>query len=146
MENATRTRPFVVAFVENWVSPQGEHVHEFVHVLQDWFSHNEVWPQQCDHLYVSLLSGLSVGKNPDIDVDAEPAVPLETEPAVKPEELKPLPTDEASTEDSHEPAASLDDAGNEIPDQSTDPDDLPEVDMDRPLLVTFGNELPMSRP
>ena len=50
-------------------------------------------------------------------------------------------TDEAPAEDSQEPAAHLDDTGNEIPDQSTDPDDLPEVDMDRPLRVTFGREL-----
>ena len=34
----------------------------------------------------------------------------------------------------------LDDAGNE-PDTSTDTDDLPDIDMDRPLRVTFGKEL-----
>ena len=45
------------------------------------------------------------------------------------------------TEESHDSAARLDDAGNEIPHRPTDPDDLPEVDMDRPLRVTFGKEL-----
>ena len=39
-------------------------------------------------------------------------------------------------------SARLDDAGEEIPDMLTDTDDLPEVDMDRRLRVTFGKELP----
>ena len=140
IENAIRTRRFVVPWVENWGSPEGEPVHEFLHVLEDSFSHDEVWPQPC-HLYVSLLSGRSVGKDSDVDTDAKPALQFNTEPAIEPEELEPLPTDEAPAEDSHEPAAYLSDAGNEIPDQSTDPDDLLEVDMDHRLLITFGKEL-----
>ena len=56
-----------------------------------------------------------------------------------------LPTDESAAEDSHEPAARLEDAGNEIPDRSTDPADLPEVDMDRPLRVAFGKKLRYAR-
>ena len=53
-----------------------------------------------------------------------------------------MPTDEAMTEDSHEAAARIDNAGEDkIPNQSTDHDNLPEVDMDRPLPVTFGNEI-----
>ena len=44
-------------------------------------------------------------------------------------------------QDLHEPATCLDDAGNEISNQSANPDDLPEVDTDRPLPVTFGNKL-----
>ena len=62
IENATRTRAFVVPSVENWVSPEGEPVDELLHVLEDLFSHDEVWPQPYDHLYVSLPSGRSVGK------------------------------------------------------------------------------------
>ena len=80
-------------------------------------------------------------KDPDVDIDAEPALQFNTESAVKPGELEPLPTDEAPAEDSHEPAAHLDVAGNEIPDQSSEPDDLPEVDMDRPLAVTPCKDL-----
>ena len=34
IENATRTRAFVVPLVENWLSPQGEPVDEFLHVLE----------------------------------------------------------------------------------------------------------------
>ena len=64
------------------------------------------------------------------------------EPAVKSEELKPLSTDEALAKDSHQPAAGLEDAGNETPDMSTDTDDLPEMDMDRPLPVTLGKDRP----
>ena len=45
IENATRTRAFVVPLVENWVSPEGEPVDEFLHVLEDSFSHDDVWPQ-----------------------------------------------------------------------------------------------------
>ena len=140
-ENATGTRAFVVALAENWVSPEGEPVDEFLHVLEYLFSHDEVWPKPYDHMYVSLRSGRSAGKDPDVDINAEPALQFDTEPAVEPEELEPLPTDEEPAEDSHDPAARLDDAGNEIPDTSTDIDDLPEVDMDRPLRATSGKEL-----
>ena len=102
IQNATRTRAFVVPLlqiwfflhcaspqspVENWVLPEGEPVNEFVHVLEDSFSNVEVWSQPYDHLYVSLRSGRSVGKEPDADGDAEPAHPFDTEPAVEPEEL-----------------------------------------------------------
>ena len=80
-------------------------------------------------------------KDLDVDVNPDPALPFDTEPAVEPEELEPLPTDEALAEDSHEPKAHLHDAENEVPDMSIDTDDLPEVDMDRPLRVTFGTEL-----
>ena len=45
IKNATRTRAFVVPLVENWVSPEGEPVTEFLHVLEDLFSHDEMWPQ-----------------------------------------------------------------------------------------------------
>ena len=58
---------------------------------------------------------------------------LRKDPADKPGELEPLPTNEVLTENLHEPATRLHNAGNEIPDQSPDPDDLPEADMDRPL-------------
>ena len=57
IENATRTRAFVIPLVENWASPEGEPVDVFLHVLEDSFSHDEVWPQPCDQLYLSLLSG-----------------------------------------------------------------------------------------
>ena len=49
IENATCTRAFVVTLVENWVSPEGQPVDEFLHVLEDSFSHDEVWPQPYDH-------------------------------------------------------------------------------------------------
>ena len=110
---------------------------EFLRVLEDSFSHDEVWPEPYDHLYVSLRSGRSVGKDADVDVDSEPALQFDTEPAVEPEELEPVPTNEALAEDSHEPTAGLADAGKESRDMSTDTDDLPEMDMDRPLRVTF---------
>ena len=45
IENAIRTRAFVIPLVENWASPEGEPVDEFLHVLEDSFSHDEVWPQ-----------------------------------------------------------------------------------------------------
>ena len=45
---------------------------EFLHVLEDSFSHDEVWPQPYDHLYVLLESGRSVGKEPDADELGEP--------------------------------------------------------------------------
>ena len=97
IENATCTRTFVVLLVEKWVSPEREPVDEFLHVLEDSFSHDEVWPQPYDHLYVSLRSGRSVGKDPDVYVDSEPALQFDTEPAVKPQELESLPTDEGAS-------------------------------------------------
>ena len=45
IENATRTRALVILLVENWASREGEPVDEFLHVLEDSFSHDEVWPQ-----------------------------------------------------------------------------------------------------
>ena len=81
-----------------------------------------------------------MGKEPDVDEVAEPALQLETEPAVQPEDLEPLPSNESLAEDSHQPEVHLHDTGNE-PDASTDTDDLPDIDMDRPLRVTFGKEL-----
>ena len=125
---------------------------EFLYVLEDSFSHDEVWPQLYDRLYVSLRSGRSVGKDPDVDEHAEPAIQFDTEPAVEPEDLEPLPSnatavepedlervpsDEILAEDSHQPEVHLDDAGNE-PDM---PADLSDVRMDRPLRVSFGKEL-----
>ena len=132
-------------------------VDEFLHVLEESFSHDEVWPQPYDHLYVSLRSGRSVGKELDADELAEPALQFDTEPAVEPEDLEqlpssattaepedlrldPAPSDEIMAENSHQPDMHLDEAGNE-PDTSTDTDDLPNVSIDRPLRVTFGNEL-----
>ena len=87
-----------------------------------------------------------MGKGSDVDVESEPTLQFDTEPAFKPEELKPLPleslpSDEALAEDAHQPTVHLNDAGNEVPDMSTDTDDLPHVDMDRPLRVTFGKKL-----
>ena len=146
IENATRTRAFVVPLVENRVSPEGEPVDGFLHVLEDSFSHDEVWPQPYDHLYPSLQSGRSVGKRPDVDEDAEPAHQFDTDPAVEPEDLEPLPLNEAPAEDSHQPEVHLDDAGNKVPDMSTDTDDLPDIDMERPLRVTFGKNFDMHRP
>ena len=52
IENATRTRAFVVPLVENWESLGDEPVDEFLHVLEDSFSHDEVWPLPYDHLNV----------------------------------------------------------------------------------------------
>ena len=158
IKNATRTRAFVIPLVENWASLKGEPVDEFLHVLEDSFSHDEVWPQPYNHLYVSLRSGRSVGKEPDADELAEQPPQFDTEPSVEPEELEPLPSnattvepedlglepvpsDEIMAEDSHQPDMHLDDAGNE-PDMPADSDDLRDVSMDRPLRVTFGNELP----
>ena len=150
-------RAFVIRLVENWASPEAEPVDEFLHVLKDSFSHDEVWPQPYDHLYVSLRSGRSVGKEPDADERAEPALQFDTEHAVEPEnlepltldattvkpedlELEPVPSDEIMAEDPHQPDMHLDDAGNE-PDMPADTNDLPDVSMDRPLRVTFGKEL-----
>ena len=67
IENATCTRAFVIPLVENCASPEGGPVDEFLHVLEDSFSHDEVWLQPYNHLYVSLRSGRSVGKEPDAD-------------------------------------------------------------------------------
>ena len=154
IKNATRTLAFVVPLVENWVSPEGEPVDEFLHGLDDSFSYDEVWPQPCEHLYVSLRSGRSARKEPDVDEDAEPAFQFDTEPAIEPDDLEPLPSNETAvepedleplpskeilTENSHQPEVHLDDAGNE-PDTSTDTDDLPDIDMNCPLRVTFGKE------
>ena len=141
VENTRRTRAFVVPLVENRVSPEREPVDEFLHVLEDSLSHDEVWLQPYDRLYVSLRSGRSVGKEADVDVHYEPALQFNTERAVEPKELEPLPLNEALAEDSHEPAAHLDNASEEVPDMSTDTDDLAEVGMDRPLRVTFRKEL-----
>ena len=155
IENATRTRAFVIPLVEHRASPEGEPVDEFLHVLEDSFSHDEVWPQLYDHLYVSLRSGRSVGKEPDADEHAEPAPQFDTEPAVEPEDLEPLPSnattveqedlepvpsDETPAEHSYQPEMHLDDAGKE-PDRPADTDDLPDVSMHRSLRVTFGKEL-----
>ena len=141
--------------MDNWASPEGEPVNEFLHVLEDLFSHDEVWPQPYDHLYVSLRSGRSVGKEPDADEHAEPALRFDSEPAVEPEDLQllpsnattvepedlePVPSNEILAEDSHQPDMHPDDAGNE-PDMPADTDNLPDVSMDRPLRVTFGKEL-----
>ena len=129
IQNATRTRPFVIPLVKSWASPEGEPVDEFLRVLEDSFSHDEVWPQPYDHLYISLRSGRSVGKEPDADELAEPAAQFDTETAVEPEGLKslpsdvttvepedlglePVPSDEIMAEDSHQPDMHLDDAGN----------------------------------
>ena len=131
IQNATHTRAFVVYLVENCVSPEEEDVDEFLHVLEDSFSHDEVWLQPYDHLYVSLRSGGSGGKGPDVDGDAKPALRFDTEP---------LPSSEALGEDSHQSTVHLNDAGNEVPDMSTDTDDPPDIDMDRPLRVNFGRE------
>ena len=135
IEYAAHTRHFVVHLVENWVSPEGEPVDYFPNVLEDTLSHDEVWLQPYDHLYVSLPSGCSAGKDPDAGPDTGPAPQSDTEPADGLEELEPypLPTNEVATEDLHKPATHLDDAGIEIPGQSVDPDDLPEMDMDRPF-------------
>ena len=43
--NATHTQAFVVPLVGNWVFLEAEPVDEFLHVLEDSFSHDEVWPQ-----------------------------------------------------------------------------------------------------
>ena len=81
-----------------------------------------------------------MGKEPDVDEDAETALQFDADPAVEPEDLEPLPSNETSAEDSHQPEVPLDEAGSE-PDTSTDNDVLPDIDMDRPLRVTFGKEL-----
>ena len=155
IENATRTRAFVILLVEKWASPEGEPVDEFLHVLEDSFSHDKVWPPPYDHLYVSLRSNRSLGKEPDVDEHAEPALHFQTEPAiepedleaspsnataVEPEDLEPVPSNEFLAEDSHQPEVHRDDAGNEA-NMPANTDDLPDIGMDRPLRVTFGKEL-----
>ena len=90
IQNSTRTRAFLVPLVENWVSPEGETVNQFVQVVENSFLQDEVWPKPYDHLYVSLRSGRSVGKGPEVDGDTERALQFNTEPAVEPEELEPL--------------------------------------------------------
>ena len=109
-------------------------------MLEDSFSHDEVCPQPYDRLYVSLQNGRSVEKRPDVDKDAERAHRLDIEAAVEPEDLGSLPSNEALAQNSHQPEVHLDDAGNEVQDMSTDNDDLPDTDMDRPLRVTFGKD------
>ena len=74
IENATLTPPFVVPLVENRVSPEGEPVDELLHVPEDLFPHDEVWPPPLDYLYVSVRSRRSVGKDLDIAADAGPAL------------------------------------------------------------------------
>ena len=54
IQNATGTGPFVVPLVETWISPEGEPLDKVLHVLEDAFSHNEVWLQPYNHLYVWL--------------------------------------------------------------------------------------------
>ena len=81
-----------------------------------------------------------MGKGLDVGEDAEPALRFDTEPAVKPEDLEPLPSNENLAEVSLQPEVHLDDAGNQR-DTSTDTDDLPHIDLDRPLRVTFGKEI-----
>ena len=129
VKSATCTRAFVVPLVENWVSSGGERVEEFLHVVEDSFSHKEVWPEPYDHLYMWLRTGRSVGQDPDVGIDAETAVQFNTEPVDEPEELESLPRPRINTSSQ----ARLDDAGNEIPGTSTDTDDLPEGDKHRPL-------------
>ena len=90
---------------------------------------------------MSLRSGRSVGKDPHVDVDSEPVLQFDTEPAGEPEELESLPTNEALANHSQEPAAHLNDARNETQVMSADTNDLPNMDMDRPLQVTFGKKL-----
>ena len=79
-------------------------------------------------------------EDPDVVGDAKPALQFDTEPAVEPEELEPLPSNEALVEISNQSTVHLYDVGNEVPDMSTDTDDLRDIDMDRPLRVTFSKE------
>ena len=82
-----------------------------------------------------------MGKGPNVDGDAGPPLQFDKEAVVQPEELEPLPSNEALDEDSHQYEVHLDDAGDEVPDTLTDTDNLPDIDMDRPHRVTFGKEL-----
>ena len=75
---------FVGPLVQNWALPEGEPIDEFLHTLEDRFSHSEVWPQPCEYLYVSIVRGRSVGEYPDADPDTDAG----------PEKLAPLPTNE----------------------------------------------------
>ena len=103
-----------------------------------------------------------MGKEPDAGELGEPAPQFDTESAVEPEEteplpsnattvepedlgLEPVPSNEIMAEDSHQPDMHLGDAGTE-PDTPADTDDLPDASMDRPLRVTFGNELRYAPP
>ena len=54
IKNTTRTRPFLVPSVEKWASSEGEPADEFLHVLENTFSHDEGWHQPYDHLQVSI--------------------------------------------------------------------------------------------
>ena len=123
-------------------------------MLEDLFSHDQVWPQPYNHLYVSLRSGRSVVKEPDVEEHAEPTLQFHTEPAVDLEDLEPLPSNATAVkpedlepersdgilaEDSHQPEVHLNDAAIG-PDMPADTDDLPDVGMDDPLRVTFGKE------
>ena len=63
IENATRTRAFVIPLVKNWASPEGEPVDEFLHVLEDSVSHDEVWPQPYDDLYFCFEADAPSGRN-----------------------------------------------------------------------------------
>ena len=60
IENATCTRAFVVTLVEKLVLPEGESVDQFLHVLEDSFSHAEVSLQPYDHLYMSWKRDLTL--------------------------------------------------------------------------------------
>ena len=66
---------------------------------------------------------------------------MRLDPKPQTSNLKPLPSNETLAEVSHQPEVHPDDGGNE-PDMSKDTDDLPNIDMDRPLRVTFGKEFP----
>ena len=112
IENATRARPFVVPLVKNWASPEGEPVDEFPHVLEDTFSHDEIWPQPYDLLYVSLRSGRSVGKNGNTKTELIPQA--DTEPVDELEVVdESIPAD---LEDDEPMALRVDEASNELPD------------------------------
>ena len=52
IENAMGMRLFVVPLVKNCVSPEEGPVDEFLHVLPDAFSHDGVWLQPYNPLYV----------------------------------------------------------------------------------------------
>ena len=113
----------------------------FTRSLSKHSRRDEVWPEPLNHLYVSLRSGPSVWKGPDVDRQAAPALQFDTEPDVELEELEPLLSNEVLAEDSHQSTVHLDDAGNEVPHMSTDTDDLPDIDIDRSLRVPFGKKL-----
>ena len=87
-----------------------------------------------------------MGKGPDVDKDAELALQFDTEPAVEPEELEPLPPNEALAEDEQQPEVHLNDAGNEVPDMMTDTGHLPDIDMDHPFVSLLAKNFDMPRP